>query len=514
MLVHTSQNVLHHERVSDLVESWVNNTDKEIIVEKCRSVWESETRNFPRGEFLEQYPDYGLAESVKDYPSFNEIEEGVKEVLSVSLSPIKLDERGELAYHKGIHLCVDNSRNNGVTDEDEYLRLVYPDKENMPKPAPAFLVIGGATLSRGLTLEGLVCTFFLRSVKQADTLMQMGRWFGYRKGYELFPRIWLTSTTVEQFEYLSIMDQELREEIRMMEIQGLSPDKYAAKIRNSPRLQLIRITAKNRMQSVMDAEMDYSGSFNQTQMFDDDKEKLEANLQLGREFIEGLGAPRENKECNPHASHACVWENVPNAKVTDFLGHMVFCRRLTLFSDIDPLLSWLEQMSEEGKLKNWNVVLAGKKNTDGARMIVYSNCSVSTVSRTRKNTPNEAPDVINIGALRAPLDLVADVDLEGQTQEVRDLFARPEEHRLKELRMKAGLGDTPQLLLYVVDKDSRPRDGSKSRRALEAPCDLLGVCVNIPGAVTGADHVARVSIKLDNPFSDEGDLDGQNTEEE
>ena len=50
-------------------------------------------------------------------------------------------------------------------------------------------------------------------------------------------------------------------------------------------------------------------------------------------------------------------------------------------------------------------------------MAEYSNCSVSTVSRTRKNTPNEAPDIINIGALRAPLDLIADVDLEGQAQE-------------------------------------------------------------------------------------------------
>ena len=514
MLIHTSQRVIHHEHLSMIIADWVNNTDRVTVLEKCRSIWEAETRNFPRSEFLEQYPDYGLADSVKDYPDFEEIKDGIQEILSFNLSPIKLDEHGELKYHNGIHLCVDNSRNNGITDEDEYLRLVYPDEGHVPDPAPAFLVIGGATLSRGLTLQGLVSTFFLRSIKQADTLMQMGRWFGYRRGYELYPRIWLTKTTVEQFEYLSIMDQELREEIRMMEIQGLSPDKYAAKIRNSPRLQLIRITAKNRMQSVMDAEMDYSGSFNQTQMFDDDKEKLEANLRLGKEFIESLGTPRENKECNPHASHACVWENVPNAKVTDFLRQMVFCRRLTLFSDIDPLLTWLEQMSAEGKLKGWNVVLAGKKSTDGARMAKYSNCSVATVTRTRKNTPNEDPKVINIGALRAPFDLVADVDLEGQPQEVRDLFARPEERRMKELRMRAGLGDTPQLLLYIVDKDSRPREGSESRRALEAPCDLLGVCVNIPGTGTGADHVARVSIKLDNTFADEGDLDGQNMEEE
>lgn len=514
MLVHTSQIVLHHERISDLVEDWVNNTDRISLVEKCRSVWMSETRDYPRAEFFEQYPDYGLKDSVRDYPSFDEIADGVKMILSVRLRPIKLDEKGELKYHEGVHLCVDNSRNNGVTDEDEYLRLVYPDKDHMPTPAPAFLVIGGATLSRGLTLEGLVCTFFLRSARQADTLMQMGRWFGYRKGYELYPRIWLTASTVEQFEYLSIMDQELREEIRMMEIQGLSPDRYAAKIRNTPRLQLIRITAKNRMQNVMDAEMDYSGSFNQTQMFDNDKDIQEHNLSLGRSFIESLGTPREKKKCNPHSSNAFVWEGVPNDLVSDFLRNMSFCRRLTVFSDIEPLLSWLGQMTETGKLRDWNVVLAGKKNTDGARMVEMSNCTVAPVSRTRKNTPNEVPGIINIGALRAPVDLVADVDLEGQSLEVKDLFSKLEEHRLKEIRMKAGLGDVPQLLLYVVDKDSQPRSGSVSRKPLNAPCDLLGVCVNIPGGALGADHVARVSIKLDDRFADDGDLDGQNMEEE
>ena len=189
MLVHTSQKVMHHERVSDLLESWINSADKEALLARCRTVWASETRQFSIDEFKEQYQDYGQKDSLVDYPSFEDIEAGIREILSVDLQPIKLDQEGELTYHKGIHLCVDNYRNNGINDSNEHLRLVYPDKYNMPDTAPAFIVIGGATLSRGLTLEGLVCTYFLRSVRQADTLMQMGRWFGYRKGYELYPRI-------------------------------------------------------------------------------------------------------------------------------------------------------------------------------------------------------------------------------------------------------------------------------------------------------------------------------------
>lgn len=506
MLVHTSQQVLHHSRVSDLVVDWMNNTDRQELLDRCRRIWDSETGQLPLDEFKEQYPDYGLLDSVSDYPSFDEIEDGVRKVISIDLKPISMDQKGELTYHEGIHLCVDNSKNNGVNDEDEYLRLVYPDKEHMPDVAPAFLVIGGATLSRGLTLEGLVTTFFLRSVKQADTLMQMGRWFGYRRGYELYPRVWLTQNTQDQFQYLSIMDQELREEIHMMEVCGLTPDRYAARIRNTPKLSLIRITAKNRMQGVMDADMDFSGSFSQTYLFDEDKDILEKNLDAGRSFIESLGAPRPRKACNPHSSHAFVWEDVTFDRIKEFLRAFHFNKNLLVFNDLNPLFTWVEKITGEGNLKNWNVVLAGKKQVEPGHTWDLDNCSVAKVIRTRKNTKVEKKDVINIGALRAPGDLVADVDLEGQSDEVLALFSHLAESRMKEARTLAGLGETPQLLLYVVDKDSKPKPDSTSRKDLDAPCDLLGVCVNIPGGAVGANCVARVSINLGTLLPDVSDI--------
>ena len=55
-----------------------------------------------------------------------------------------------------------------------------------------FIVVGGNILSRGLTLEGLVTSFFIRTSSAYDTLLQMGRWFGYRRGYGDLPRIWMT----------------------------------------------------------------------------------------------------------------------------------------------------------------------------------------------------------------------------------------------------------------------------------------------------------------------------------
>ena len=99
-----------------------------------------------------------------------------------------MDDDKQPIYTNGIHVVEDNSS----TRYDESARLIYPDTEKVKGiKAKAFIVIGGNTLSRGLTIEGLVSTYFLRPTKFGDSLVQMGRWFGYRKGYELFPRVWM-----------------------------------------------------------------------------------------------------------------------------------------------------------------------------------------------------------------------------------------------------------------------------------------------------------------------------------
>ena len=250
MLIHTSQKTAHHSAVAAVVSEWITNTPKQEIIKQAERVWFEETSRFSFENFREQYPTYDRPDdSINRYPDFNAIEEQLNILIDGGISHIELDAEGDLSYHKGIHLCIDNCTNNGITSDGMHVRLAYPDPSNMPSPAPAFIVVGGATLSRGLTIEGLISTFFLRSVGQADTLMQMGRWFGYRKKYELLPRLWITDKTRQQFVFLAALDQELRDEIQQMDITGRSPADYGPKVKNSPKVSFIRITAKNRMQA-------------------------------------------------------------------------------------------------------------------------------------------------------------------------------------------------------------------------------------------------------------------------
>ena len=302
-----------------------------------------------------------------------------------------MDEDGELTYHKGIHLCIDNCTNNGITSDGMKVRLAYPDSANMPCPAPAFIVIGGATLSRGLTIEGLISTFFLRSVGQADTLMQMGRWFGYRKKYELLPRLWITDKTRQQFVFLAALDQELRDEIQYMDLTGRSPSEYGPKVKNTPKVSFIRITAKNRMQAATESTMDYSGASNQTYLFDNNAEILKKNIILTEDFIKGLGNESRPAGKN-YFSHNAIWKNISFAYIRNYIENFKFCSRLQVFDNTRPLLDWLEKVTGEGKLGNWNVIVAGKKSSGNGTWPLPDGQIINKVNQRVNELASESAD--------------------------------------------------------------------------------------------------------------------------
>src|SRR6185437_6897108 len=77
-------------------------------------------------------------------------------------------------------------------------------------PGVRVVAVGGNSLSRGLTLEGLCVSYFLRNSKAYDTLLQMSRWFGYRDGYGDLCRIWLTDEAEGWFRHVAVATDELK----------------------------------------------------------------------------------------------------------------------------------------------------------------------------------------------------------------------------------------------------------------------------------------------------------------
>ena len=250
MLIHTIQRQNYHHNIYLAIKNFFETKEYGELIELCRTTYETQKDQFNLTKLRIFYPNYAIPnDDIKALPSFEQILPHLEELIKMKIQHIMMNDDKVLEYSSGVHLCVDNCQSNNVDYDGIHLRLVYPEEQQCDVISPAFIVIGGSTLSRGLTLEGLVSSYFIRPVGQADTLMQMGRWFGYRRGYELLPRIWLTNKTHEQFKFLSILDYELRKEICEMELNDISPAEYGPRVLTHPRTTFIRVTARNRMQS-------------------------------------------------------------------------------------------------------------------------------------------------------------------------------------------------------------------------------------------------------------------------
>lgn len=514
MLVHTSQKTRDHQHIADAIDEWFTPINYDEIIALCEDVYQEQTENFTKGILRDEYRDYGIPnDEINDYPDYREIEKEISHIVNLNLNKIRLNENEELKYGEGIHLCIDNCMNNGINEENEHVRLVYPSRQNMPDKAPAFLVIGGQTLSRGLTLEGLLCTYFLRTTKQADTLMQMGRWFGYRKGYELLPRIWITKKTRQKFEFLSDLDQELRNEINLMEINGISPSECGPRIMNTPSVNTIRITSPNRMQSAETAKYDFSGANSQTQVFSTDEETLKSNYSNALSFIQSLGMPDEKGDYL--ISSNIVWRDVDNDTVECFIRKYRFNKRQYIFEHVGDLFDWCGENINKGNLKNWNVVLHNPNENKNVKFPIESFDGFEIV---RSEISPYEKDTVRVGALRDPGDLVCDIDLSSLSTENRNrIVDRIQGYKktyssakVDEIREMAGLGAVPQLIIYCIDKKSKAKSTSSKRRSLNLDTDMIGLSIRIPGGKKGKDYVTYITIKMperENIMGDIGEIE-------
>jgi hypothetical protein len=494
MMVHASQRQVDHSNLSKAITSWLIHEDKNRILSMCKKVWDRETKRLNKEEFFNSFPDYSGDRDKMFIPQqFSSIEASVVTLIK-HITHIPLNEEGDLSYHEHIHLCVDNCSNNGINDDGMVVRLAYPsDHQNKQlNHATAFIVVGGTTLSRGLTMEGLLSTYFLRGARQADTLMQMGRWFGYRPRYELYPRIWMEDDTREKFEFLSTLEYELRETLEQYSKASADPSVYGPRVKNTPGVSWLRVTAANRQQSAEEVDFDYTGSSTQTILFNNDKDEQRQNLYIMDDFLEQLsqGELRQNNRL--------LWRSVKFSYIAEhLLKRMTFHEKTRIFNnkELDPFIEWVTSKTEEGLLDNWNVIVAGKSiaGLDEDKIWeIPSVGKVGKVTRTRKSSSTEK-GFINIGALRAPADLYADVNKDKLSQEERKELDKssPSIKRIGEIRKSAGLEHTPQLIIYRIDKDSKAKEYSSdennpknARKDLNAKEDIIGLCIRIPGIDT------------------------------
>jgi Z1 domain len=187
-------------------------------------------------------------------------------------------------------------------------------------PGVRVIAVGGNSLSRGLTLEGLSTSYFRRNSKAYDTLLQMGRWFGYRDGYADLCRLWLTDEAEGWYRHVAEATAELKRDFGRMKRRKATPREFGLRVRTHP--DTLLITARNKMASGIDVtvERDISliGRMVESARLFSDKSRNQENLALVDEFFGSLVALKGMPEVSPHGG-AVLWHDVPAPAVADML---------------------------------------------------------------------------------------------------------------------------------------------------------------------------------------------------
>lgn len=458
MLIHTSVNTSVHNSfrrpLEHLRDTAAQSLEDAGFVARLHHLWDWENARVPAEDFGETKVAFG--QLVQELP-------------------------GVLA---SCRVIMDNS-----SSED---RLDY---ENGPVVA---IAVGGNTLSRGLTLEGLSVSYFVRAVSAYDTLLQMGRWFGFRNGYADLPRIWMTDELAEWFRHLATVETEMRRDIDTYMTEDETPLTFAVRLRTHPAL---RVTAAAKMRDAVTAASSYGGKRVQTHYFHINANWLRGNIHAAHTLVAASVAHAGRVDERP-TDGRYVFREVPHDLVIDFLSAYKFHEK-SPENDADLIIDYIrKRVSTAGSLQRWNVAIVG--NPKGEDFAFASGVSVGLNTRARLAIPNPVPDFADIKTLMSRRD--AGVDLSGEVGKLPD-------EGIMDLR-RLQLPNTGLLVLYPIDKVSDPSPSKKLRAPLNAEEHLIGVGLVFPKPLNEDSTVEKyISANLSNVRIEDEDYSLLDSEE-
>jgi hypothetical protein len=304
------------------------------------------------------------------------------------------------------------------------------------------VAVGGDKLSRGLTLEGLSISYFLRASQMYDTLMQMGRWFGYRPGYLDLCRLFTTDNLRCWYRHIALAEVELRREFDRMKAAGLTPRHYGLRVREHPGGLLI--TALNKMAHARTQRLSYAGQLVQTSHFSTDPRTVRANFDVVDKFLEGLGGCATAKE----VPAAWLWKQVkPEQLLNDLLRDFAVASEGWRLQKPE-LMNFILRQAQAGELTNWTLALVNTRGKAGTWSI--AGCDVGIAERTpegdswgdnglplvyaTRNSNIQSPSHQALDLAELPLDAATldDLLMKRTAEDGGPLFAPSEEALLRE----------------------------------------------------------------------------------
>jgi len=218
----------------------------------------------------------------------------------------------------------------------DYSASQYPEGRSV-------IVLGGLGLSRGLTLEGLLVSYFLRNSIMYDTLMQMGRWFGYRDGYADLCRIFMTPDASSWYAHIADATEELRSDFAAMKRSRLTPVDFGLRVRSHPTALIV--TARNKMRTgkKVPHRISLEGRLIETLVLSSNEKVIADNIALVERTIQEAAGRAASVYRLDSLGH--VWERVPTGIIQTFVEQFINHPQSFYTHYFQPLveqLSWLE----------------------------------------------------------------------------------------------------------------------------------------------------------------------------
>lgn len=239
-----------------------------------------------------------------------------------------------------------------------------------------YIVIGGDKLSRGLTLEGLVVSYYYRKSQAYDSLLQMGRWFGYRRGWIDVCRVFTTVRFMNDFITVGKVLQRFKADVQEMYDMHLNPREVGQRIMYSPNLIP---TARNKMKSTTKIKVSFSGGVQQVITFD--RKFRDDNLTLTNKFIASLG----KGEVRPNRK--VVFRHISPEIILDYLKKYKDCSNYYGYGHISigNWIKYIENLNTRGELKDWTVVLNSLRTQNDSNKINIGGYDIYKASRTLRD---------------------------------------------------------------------------------------------------------------------------------
>lgn len=385
-------------------------------------------------------------------------------------------------------------------------KLEYPKNDSL-----RVIAIGGLALSRGLTLEGLVVSYFFRNTCTYDVLMQMGRWFGYRKNYEDIFRIWTHKASARWYAEIADATDRLKADMDRMHDLKRRPRDFGIRVRNDS--AELNITAYNKMRNAKN-EFEFSSYFGgivETPYLIFDSEVQKKNFSATRSLVTKLVDQGYAFERTEAGRQHYIISSVPKALIVDYIRQLKISKYSSDFdtrqiadfleSTAEPIIEHFDIAFMEGKDVSRSISIAGRD----IPKVIRGHCTID--SETKRLGIGQRGKLGGPGDGRTGITnfngCTADEIIEDAKRKFRETYKRENNEEFKEGRtypsstwFKYVEKRRPLLLVYMIEIDVDEEESTQKRQFDNFKKELdgipvVGFALGLPQNANAAKHATK-----------------------